>query len=212
MNARPNVVLTISRQMGSGGAYVGREVARRAGIKYVDREILQEAATVLEAEDREIEDMEERAASIWTRIATICSVGPPEGPYVPPPIPIKEDEVFKVESNIIRTIAARSDAVIVGRGSFYVLRDHPGLIRAFLHAPESWRVRRVMESYDVKTENDAREMMERSDRQRARFVHSIRGKAWTDSCNYDVCFDTSAIGLEQAIEALTTLVRARLAG
>lgn len=210
MNARPNVLLTISRQLGSGGSYIGQEVARRTGVKYVDREILQEAAALLGAEAREVEGMEEQAASLWTRIATICSIGPPEGPYVPPPIPIKEDEVFKVEGNIIRTIADQSDAVLVGRGAFYVLRDHPGLIRAFLHAPERTRIRRAMETYDIKTEEEARGVVERSDRQRGRFVQSICGKAWTDSCNYDVCIDTSAIGLEMSIVLLTGLLAERL--
>jgi cytidylate kinase len=129
---------------------------------------------------------------------------------VPPPIPIKEDDVFKVESNIIRTVAAQSDAVIVGRGAFYVLRDHPGLIRAFLHAPERVRIRRVMETYKIRTQEEARSILERSDRQRGRFGQSVCGKTWTDSCNFDVALDTSAIGLEMSIVLLTGLVAERL--
>ncbi len=211
MSADPRVVLAVSRQIGSGGAFVGQAVARRTGIRYVDREILQQAATLLGAEDDRLQEMEEQVPSVWARIAAICSVGPPDTPYVPPPLPTRQaQELIEAESRVIREIAAHESAVIVGRASTYLLREDANLISVFLHAPPPWRVERVMQTYSIPDRETARELVERSDKQRARVLHSFHGKAWTDSCNYDICLDTALVGIDVAIDLLSGLVTRRL--
>jgi cytidylate kinase len=211
MNAEPKVLLAISRQLGSGGAYVGQAVARRAAIRYVDREILQQAAALLGTEDERLEQFEEQAPSVWARIAGVCSVGPPDTPYAPPPIPTRQaQELIDTESRIIREIAARESAVIVGRASTYLLREDPHLISVFLHAPREWRVDRVMQTYSIADREAARQLVERSDKQRARFLQSFHGRSWTDCCNYDICLDTALVGIDATVDFLGGLVLARL--
>src|SRR5512133_3291133 len=140
MNSKPAFVVAISRQIGAGGAYVGQGLARRLRFRYVDREILQQAAVLLGREEGDLEALEERAASMWDRMASILSLGAPEAPFVPPPLPaLGEDELFEVESQVMREIASREDAVFVGRGASWVLRHHPGVLRVFLHASEERR-------------------------------------------------------------------------
>ncbi len=129
------------RQVGAGGAYVGQAVARQLGIRYVDREILEEAAKILGRDDTELASLEERVTSLWSRMAGVLAWGAPEAAYVPPPMPsLYEEDLFAVESGIIRDIAAREDAVFVGRGAGWVLRAEAGLFSVFLHAPEATRV------------------------------------------------------------------------
>src|SRR5512142_2537890 len=99
MDAHHTLVVTSSRQIGAGGAYVGQALARTLGIRYVDREILQQAARLLGREEGELAPLEERVATMWDRVASVLSLGTPEAPFVPPPLPKpNEDELFDAES------------------------------------------------------------------------------------------------------------------
>jgi CMP/dCMP kinase len=210
MNTPARVIVAISRQMGSGGAYVGQAVARRLAVRYVDREILQEAAKVLDRDAGELEGLEEQVTSVWTRMAGVLSWGAPEAPYIPPPIPVLyEDDLFTVEARVIREIAGREDAVIVGRAASWVLRDHAGVISVFLHAPEAWRAERVVKTYNLTDLAGARELVRRSDQQRSKFLQSLRGGPWVDPARYHVCLDTSAVGLDESADLIVQLATRR---
>jgi len=210
---RPStVVLTISRELGSGGSYIGQSVARRLGLKYVDREILQEAAKLLDVEDHDVERLEERVSTFWTRAAQVFTLGGPDVTYAPPTLrAVYEEDLFRVESRIIQEIAARDSAVIVGRGGFHVLRDHPGLVSVFLHASEAWRAERIRATAGVADFTSALEILRRSDRDRARFIQSMTGLPWQDAHRSHVCLDTSKLGLDTAVDLVARLVSIRLA-
>jgi cytidylate kinase len=209
---RPStVVLTISRELGSGGSFIGQAVARRLGLKYVDREILQEAARLLDAEDHDLERLEERVSTFWTRTAQVFSLGGPDVTYVPPTLrAVYEEDLFKVESRIIQEIATRDSAVIVGRGGFHVLRDHPGLVSVFVHAPEAWRAERIMATHGAPDLASAFEILRRSDRDRAKFILTMTGLPWQDAHRSHLCLDTSKLGLDTAVDLVAHLVSSRL--
>jgi CMP/dCMP kinase len=210
MPASNRTLVAISRQVGAGGAYVGQAVARQLGIRYVDREILQEAAKILGRDDRDLEDLEERVTSLWSRMAGVLAWGAPEVAYVPPPMPsLQEDDVFIVEAGIIRGIAAREDAVFVGRAATWVLRDQPDLVSVFLHAAESARVERVMTAYALGDVQAARELVRRSDGARGRFLQSVSGGSWLDVTHYQLAVDTGKVSLDETAELVTRLVVSR---
>jgi cytidylate kinase len=196
--------------MGAGGAYVGQAVARQLGVRYVGREVLVEAAKILGRDDSELASLEERVTSVWSRMAGVMAWGGPEAAYVPPPMPaLYEEDLFAVESGVIREIAAREDAVFVGRGAGWILRDEAGLITAFLHAPEAVRVERVMRDYEMTDQPAALELVRESDRQRSRFLQSLIGTSWLDLTRYHLSVDTGTIGLDQAAALITGVVTAR---
>jgi cytidylate kinase len=210
MGTAGRVLVALSRQMGAGGALVGQAVARQVGIRYVDREVLVEAAKVLGRDDAELASLEERVASVWSRMAGVMAWGAPEAAFVPPPMPaLYEDDLFAVESRIIREIAAREDAVFVGRGAGWILREEAGLIAVFLHAPEAERVERVMRGYHMSDRQAALELVRESDHQRSRFLQSLAGTSWLDLSRYHLCVDTGKIGLDKAAELITGVVKAR---
>ena len=212
MSSLPRLVVAISHQMGSGGGSVGQALARTLGIRYADREILEQAARLLGKDDRELEGLEERVSSLWGRVASILALGSPEAPYVmPAALPLEEEDLFQVESRIIREIASREDAVIVGRAASWLLRDHPGIVTALLHAPEEWRVEEVRRRRGLGDPAEARELVRQSDQQRRRFVESLRGGSWVDPSCYHLCLDTSAVGHDAAVELLASLARRRRA-
>jgi CMP/dCMP kinase len=211
MSPQPRKVISLSRQVGAGGAYVGQALARQLGIRYVDREILQEAARILGRDDRELESLEERVSSLWDRMAAVLSWGAPEAAYVPPPLPtLYEEDLFAVESGIIREVAAREDAVFVGRAATWVLREMPGHISVFLHAPEPARVARMMHDHQLTDEAAAYELVRRSDQQRSRFLQSVTGGSWFNLSHYHLAIDTGAVSLDEAVDLIATLVNLRL--
>jgi CMP/dCMP kinase len=211
MSPQPRKVIALSRQVGAGGAYVGQALSRLLGIRYVDREILQEAAKILGRDDRELESLEERVSSLWDRMAAVLSWGAPEAAYVPPPLPtLYEEDLFAVESGIIREVAAREDAVFVGRAATWVLREMPGHISVFLHAPEPARVARLMHDHQLTDEAAAYELVRRSDQQRSRFLQSVTGGSWFNLSHYHLTIDTGAVSLDEAVDLIARLVNLRL--
>jgi cytidylate kinase len=212
MATSSTVVLAISRQLGSGGSYIGQGVARRLGLKYVDREILKQAATLLGREDEDLAQLEERVANAWVRLTRHLSLGPPDALFTPPrpASSVYEEELFRIERQVIRQIAARENCVVIGRAAAFVLKDHPGLVRLFVHAPEAWRIetlRRSLEDTDRKT---IQEMIRRTDRDRANFVHVVCGCDWSNACHYDMTINPALVGLDAAVDIVTTVVEKRM--
>ncbi len=211
MSTPPTVVLTVSRQMGAGGSYIGQKVASALHLKYVDREILQEAARLLGAEDSSLERLEERVAGVWVRMTRHLSFGPPDALFTPPnpATAVYEEELFRVERQIMRQIASRENCVIIGRASSMVLREHPGVIRVFVHAPEAWRVENMI-SLGGQQRQGLRELIRRSDQDRARFVQAVCGCNWMDACHYDLCIQTALVGLDRAADIVKAAVEMRM--
>jgi cytidylate kinase len=208
MNERSTTtVLTISRQLGSGGSYIGQEVARRLEMRYADREILQRAAAAAGVGEGDLAGAEEKGAGFWHSVVHSFSLGGPDTTFVPPPLSsVYEDDVFAIESKIIREIASQFDAVIVGRAGFHVLAGHPGLVNVMLHARDAWRVERIMRVYRIEDRREAEDLVKRSDRTRADFIRAFTGRHWTDARLFDLCIDTSSVGLERANEIVVALV------
>ncbi len=201
-----NIIIAISRQLGSGGSLIGMRVADRLGIKYIDREILHQAAELLHENENNLSDREERLSSFWERVARAFCYGAPEAGYVPPPLrPIPDIELFTVESTIMRTLTENCSAVLVGRAGFYILRDRPNLASILLHAPRNARIRRVMELYSVKDAGQAAEIIDDADRQRTKFVEVMTGADWTDAGNYHLCIDTAKTGFDLATKMILNL-------
>jgi CMP/dCMP kinase len=198
------MIVTISRQMGSGGAVVGQGVARRLGLRYADRDILAAAARALEAEASELEPLEERVAHMFAR-------GSVDTLYAPLTFPaVGESELFATERDIVESIAARGNAIIVGRGAAHVLNGRADLVRVFLHAPLAVRVARACEAGGLRDEHEAADVVRRSDERRARFIRSLTGRDWRDADLYDLCLNTDAIGLDATVDvAIDFLKRIR---
>lgn len=200
------MVITISRQAGSGGSYIGHEVAKELGITFVDREILRQAAEHLGQDDATLEEYEERSSGFLQNFVSLLSLGTPESPYLPPSErPIYDRDLFELESKIIGRVATEYDAVIIGRGAFHVLKDRPGALHVFIHAPREFRARRLMETLSCSTLGEAREKTDESDRRRAKFFKDMIGTSWTDARNYHLCIDTSLLGLEESVRTIVDL-------
>jgi len=200
------VIVTISRKMGSGGSYVGKMVADRLAIRYVDREILRRLSAYLQEDEKILSGREERISGFWERVLQSFSYGVPETGYVPPPLrPIPDEDFFSAEAKIIRELAENSSAVIVGRAGFHILKGKPGLVKVLLHAPRESRIERVMKTYNIPDYDSARELVDESDRQRSRFLKVMTDHDWMDASCYHLCIDTEAVGFKGTMDMIISV-------
>jgi cytidylate kinase len=203
--------VTIARKMGSGGSYVGKAVARRLGLKYVDREILRLAAESLGIDAAEAEAVRERATTLWERLFGGLSFGALESSYTPPPVRrFSDEQLFERQVDALRRIAHEDDCVIVGYGAAYVLPCHDRMVNIYFHAPLEVRVRRVIEIYSVAVE-DARRTIAESDATRAAYWLRMTGRDWACADNYHLCIDTSIYALDDLADRIVTFVERKLA-
>jgi cytidylate kinase len=207
MSEKAHRAITISRQMGSGGTYLGYLLARKLDFTYIDREILRQAAQCLNADIEKLACIEGRSSGLLSRILQGFALGTPEAPNMPPlDRPVYDRELFTVEGRIMNELADLSDVVIIGRGAFHALRSRPGAIHVFAHAPLEFRIQRVVKvqkSTDVK---QARAEIEESDQAKARFIKNMTGRNWTDSLNYSFCLDMSRVSFESSVEVIVSML------
>jgi len=193
-------VITISRQLGSGGAYVGKQLAKILNVFYADREIICQAAKQFSVLEEDLESRDEKILSFWQSFIQSFAIAP--GVYIPPQIMVPtERELFETESEIIRRIAKERSAVIIGRCGSYILREHPHRISIFLHGDITFRKSRIQKLYNI-SEKVAEEMIAKSDKERAHYNHTFTGKEWTDARQYNLSIDTSKIGVDKSIEVI----------
>ncbi|MEG2119660.1 MAG: cytidylate kinase-like family protein, partial [Pseudoflavonifractor sp.] len=117
------------------------------------------------------------------------------------------DQVFIAQSGVIKELAEKGGCVIVGRCADYILRDHPNLLRVFIHAPITSRARRAREEYGVKEAN-LESFVTKQDKQRASYYNYFTSIRWGDSHSYDLCVN-SALGIDTAVDIIRTAVLAR---
>jgi len=212
MPERPaGITVAISRQRGSGGSYVGRQVAQCLDLKYIDRELLRDAAEYLHKEESGRIPRQRAEASWWAQIGNAFALGGPEILYVPPsPAAVYEGDLFEREDRLIREIVTDHVAVIVGRGVAQLLRGRRDVVTVFVHAPERWRADRIRQVYGVAEAAAALRMLQESDRDRTRFVRRLAGLDWTDARNYDLAINTATIGFGGAVDLICRAVASRL--
>ena len=117
-------------------------------------------------------------------------------------------ELHSTESNIITRIAQQRSAVIVGRGGYYVLRQHPRHLSILLHADITFRQKRVQELYHVSAE-EALKLIKSIDKEREHYLRALTGQNCMDARHYHLSIDTSVVGLEAAEEIILATLRAK---
>ena len=200
-------VITISRQLGSGGAYIGQQLANNLNVFFADREIISKAAKQLSILEENLESREEKILSFWQSLRKTTPMT--QGLYIVPVSPILEftdDELFAVESDIIKHIAGEGPAVIIGRCGFDVLKEYPNHISIFMHADNEFRNERIQKLHNTSYEV-AEKMIEKSDRARATYCKTFTGKEWKDARNYDMTIDTGKLGVDNSVDFILNYLK-----
>ena len=185
---RKHTIINIGRQFGSGGKEVAEKIGASLGIEVYDNELISKAAeeSGFSRELLERSDEKRNVFSLFSFFGT-DRFGSTRN-YV------GNNELFKIQSDVIRGIAEKGPAIFVGRCSNYILRDKICL-DAFVSAPLEARVKRVMERLDV-DEDEAKTRIERQDRTRQTYYNFFTFGNWGAASDYDLCVDSSILGIE----------------
>ncbi len=204
MDNDKKILITISRESGSGGSFIGRELARELGISYVDRDIIREAATYFKLPENKIDSLDEKLRSFWDSF--YVNINGYQDAYVPPQIVGPTDwELFEIESLIIKKFAENRSAVIIGRCGFHVLKDYAHHIRVFLYADKDFRIDRIKKMRNL-TYEEAKTMVLQSDKDRKNYYKTFTGKNWSDTGNYDIAINTTSIDLFAAVTMIRNFI------
>ena len=199
--------ITISRQLGAGGAFVGQQLANKLNIFFADRDILRDAASRLSTFEENLESRDEKLLSFWQSfLKTTPQTDLITVPSVSPSLEYTDQELFDAEDEIIRKIVQEKSAVILGRCGHYILRNEPNHISIFLHADKEFRIKRIQDLYNIPTD-EATKMVERSDKDRAAYCKTFTHKEWMNASNYDLSIDTAKLTLEQAVELILEYIK-----
>ena len=196
-----NKIYTIGREFGSGGRNVGEKLANRLGIKLYDKELLQQAAKESGFCEEIFQNHDEKPTSsfLYSLVMDTYSVsGYSSTPFLDMPL---NHKVFLAQFETIKKIAERESCVIVGRCADYALSDNPDCLNVFIHANMDYRIRNISKNLNL-TENKAKDLIQKNDKQRASYYNYYTSKKWGDSRSYHLTLDSSALGIDKCVEMI----------
>ncbi len=195
MSNDSHIIINIGRQFGSGGKLVALEIGRCLGIQVYDSELIIKAAEESGFSKAVLKRSDEKRKffSISTLIGGSGRLGNSHSFDI-------DNEIFKIQGRTIESIADKGDAVFVGRCSNYILRDRKCL-DVFIKAPMEDRIKRVAEREGMSPEEAARRI-ERQDKTRSSYYNFFTYGKWGDSSDYDLCVDSSLLGIEGTAEVI----------
>lgn len=192
-------MITISRQYGTDGHQIAKLLAEKLEIPFYDKDLITIASKETRFNEKAFEQAEETAT---TALGYALSNRSNRSLYGMP----LNDQLFMVQSGIIRTIADKGPAVIVGRCADYVLSGYKPTIDVFLQASAEARVKTVMERENV-TKKEAQNRIARLDKARATYYNYYTDRKWSDMKNYDIALNVSYLTPQEAADLLATFIQ-----
>lgn len=201
-------VINIGRSLGSGGRAIGRLLQKELNIAYYDREILNLAAKESGLCAEVFEHADEKNRFLRTLGNMIPFIGGSESFY---PGALSEENLFRIQADAIRKAAADHSCIFIGRGADYVLRDFPRCVNVFVTADMKDRIQAVCQHENV-NEQKARERIEQVDKARARFYNFFTSGTWGAAATYDLCINSSILGMEGSADFIKQFAQKKLEG
>ena len=181
-------IITISREFGSGGRFIGEEVARKLGIAYYDKNIINEIAEKSGLSPEYVQESAELspkkglfAYALAGRDITGKSV---------------EDMVYEAQRKVILDLAKKEPCVIIGRNADYILKDRDDVLNVFIHGDMPEKIQRITDLYNVEKQK-AVKMMEDTDKRRKTNYNFYTDQNWGKASNYTLCLNSSQLGYDR---------------
>ena len=191
MNKNEKFVITINRELGSGGRTVGRLLAEKLGVPFFDKALIKALQEKYHLTVDNIEKIKGSKHSWWDDVVRILDIGPGMNSnfYLPKKADeadlLTTDEIFKTETLILQDLAAEKSCVVAGRSGFHVFRDHPNHLSILIQASMEFRAKRVARKQNI-TEDEAIKIIEKVDKMRENYVKKYTGTSRYDTRNYQL--------------------------
>ena len=181
-------IITISREFGSGGRFIGEEVAKKLGIAYYDKNVINEIAEKSGLSPEYIQENAELSPKKGL-FAYAFSGRDITGKSV-------EDMVYEAQRNIILELAEKEPCVIIGRNADYILKDRDDVLNVFIHGDMPEKIKRITGLHNVE-EKEAVKMMADTDKRRRTNYNFYTDQSWGKASNYTLCLNSSQLGYDR---------------
>ena len=195
-------IITISREFGSGGRPIGRQVAEKLGIPFYDKELVDQIALESGFAPNYVEEHGEHSPG---RSLFAYAFAPQGVPGVMNGLSTA-DFLWSVQCNVILQLADQGPCVIVGRNADYILKDREDALHVFVFADEPFRAERIVRLYGESEKSPEARLHEKDKRRRVNYQH-YTGRTWGQAQNYDLCLDTGVLGVEQCTDIIVNIVK-----
>ena len=199
-------IITISREYGSGGRQVGLTVAKKLGMEFYDKELIDAAAKEIGFPTEMIADREQRLTNSLLynfAMGTLYGIAYPREPKVSE-LPLTE-QIYQAQKKAIEEAAKRGSCIFVGRCADYILKSRPDVLRVFIYADRDIRKRRAIEEYG-EIEEYIDEFMYQTDKRRRIHYENYTNQKWGSRENYDLMLNSGDLGLDKCVELLCEAV------
>ena len=214
MNKQEKYVVTINRELGSGGRTVGRMLAEKLGVEFYDKALIEALEKKYNLNIEQIEKLKGQNHAWWAEFARsmfsvdlgVPNYGKMNALYYLAVMDFTDvkptsKEVFESETEILKGIAEVESCVVAGRSGFYVFRDHPNHLNVFIQASMPYRVERVMRKQQI-TEEEAVKTIKKVDKMRENYVKKYTGLSRYDTRNYDLVISADGKSEEQIVDII----------
>ena len=204
MNLNENFVITISRDIGSGGRTVGRILAEKLNTRFCDKTLIEALEKKFDLTAQRIEELKGKKdnwlASLMRNVSPVPSakaLGVAEEPYPE----VTSDEIYKAESAILKELAEEGSCVITGRSGFHIFRDHPNHLSVYITASPAFRLQRVMRKQGLSKE-EAGTLIQKIDKARDNYIQRHTGTSRYNARNYDLVLKADGHTEEQLADII----------
>ena len=203
MNKNDQFVITINREMGSGGRTIGRKLADKLGVEFYYKSVIKGLEKEFNLTAEEIEKQKGREQGWWANIKQqLTNSIMSSNPYLPQVADtaslIDTDDIFKAETEILRGIADEESCVVAGRCGFYIFRNHPNHFNILIQASMPHRIKRVANKQGI-SEEEARKAIEMVDQMRENYVNKYTNTSRYDTRNYDLVITMDDLTEDNAV-------------
>jgi len=210
MNTNNKFVITINRELGSGGRTVGRKLAEKLGVPYYDKALALALQEKYHLSVEEIERLKGRDQGWWANFKRILSGPTNDDTFFvtemgSEPELLDTEAVFRAETEILKAIGKEESCVIAGRSGFYVFRDHPNHLSIFIQASMLSRVARVAREQNMSKE-EARMTIEKVDKMRENYVNQYARTSRYDTRNYDLVINMDELNEDAAVNIIMSYI------
>ena len=207
MKLAEKFVITINRELGSGGRTIGEKLAKRLDVPFYDKALIQGLKDRYHLSTEEIERLKGQRHNWWSDFTRSMMMVPnymsPD--YVPGKTPIPDflitDDIFQTETEILKGIAADGSCVIAGCSSFHIFRDHPNHLSILIQASMDYRVSRVMQKQNISAE-EARSIIDKVDKGRENYVQKYTGTSRYDTRNYQLVINVDEHSEDEIVDMI----------
>jgi len=211
MNINNPFVITINRELGSGGRTVGRKLAAKLGVEYYDKALIKALQEKYHLTVEEIERLKGRDEGWWAKFKRTLAGPTSEDTFFisemgREPELLETEDVFRAETEILKAIAKDESCVIAGRSGFYVFRDHPNHLSIFIQASMLSRVERVAREQNM-TKEEARMTIDKVDQMRENYVKRYTRTSRYDTRNYQLVLSMDELNEDAAVDIILNYIK-----